>query len=590
MADTAPVDPALQMVLAYMQVQAAEGTVPTRTQFPGTVVSYIAATGVATVNVDDGATIPMTSLVGPVEPDDRVMVAYEKPRGVFVVGVIGDARSSSGGTDGCGDGGLCLRGYCTPGVGVDCTDGIRDAIADALAEGYSHIKPEFAIVPYEISDRIDLGAMELRGFGDQTTTFLCTTEDAGIWHGDNLAGYESSWSCGFYIDAGDVAKQPWGVGVKVGGIFRNISVRHTVETGDWEDNATGWLLGTQNCVFEEILLQNGLTVLRLDGGAATNKFLRCEINLPAHTMIDFCSINLTSGLFPYCGWNTFDTCILEYNTDAATRMIRHRSGVLNLFTDCVVYITGGDTSDMDVCVESVDTYSIGVSTLRLRGCTIGCTPNSSTKVAVKATWPATVYVEDGNTFDGWDYAIQGYCRISGQQHFQSITTLAIDETTDFPFTPAEDVSWQVTFTRPTGAHPTIVNLVAGETFARWYMTTEGAMAWGDGTANPTQLLFRSDATTLRVTCGFGTDGLLAASYGGANQVALGDLFGAPSVVFGGAFDTVAFRAGAGIVGVGKLSVSNAAAATVPGAVVSKVEVFDAAGASLGFVAVYSSIV
>lgn len=40
---------------------------------------------------------------------------------------------------------------------------------------------------------------------------------------------------------------------------------------------------------------------------------------------------------------------------------------------------------------------------------------------------------------------------------------------------------------------------------------------------------------------------------------------------------------------GKLSVGNAASATTPGSVVKKIEVFDAAGASLGFVPVYSAI-
>ncbi len=39
----------------------------------------------------------------------------------------------------------------------------------------------------------------------------------------------------------------------------------------------------------------------------------------------------------------------------------------------------------------------------------------------------------------------------------------------------------------------------------------------------------------------------------------------------------------------RLGVGNSLAATTPGTVVRKVEIFDAAGASLGFVPVYSSI-
>lgn len=40
---------------------------------------------------------------------------------------------------------------------------------------------------------------------------------------------------------------------------------------------------------------------------------------------------------------------------------------------------------------------------------------------------------------------------------------------------------------------------------------------------------------------------------------------------------------------GGLGVGNSAAATTPGTVVKKIEVFDAAGASLGFIAVYNAI-
>jgi hypothetical protein len=40
---------------------------------------------------------------------------------------------------------------------------------------------------------------------------------------------------------------------------------------------------------------------------------------------------------------------------------------------------------------------------------------------------------------------------------------------------------------------------------------------------------------------------------------------------------------------GLLAVTNAAAATTPGSVVKKIQVFDGAGASLGYIPVYSTI-
>ena len=58
---------------------------------------------------------------------------------------------------------------------------------------------------------------------------------------------------------------------------------------------------------------------------------------------------------------------------------------------------------------------------------------------------------------------------------------------------------------------------------------------------------------------------------------------------GAASDATVQRAAAGIVSVGKLAVTNSVAATTPGAISKKIEVFDGSGVSLGFVAVYTSI-
>ena len=62
-----------------------------------------------------------------------------------------------------------------------------------------------------------------------------------------------------------------------------------------------------------------------------------------------------------------------------------------------------------------------------------------------------------------------------------------------------------------------------------------------------------------------------------------------TLYLGSALDAPVVRAAAGIVNVGKLAVGNSAAATTPGTVTKKMEVFDAAGASLGFVPVYNAI-
>lgn len=65
--------------------------------------------------------------------------------------------------------------------------------------------------------------------------------------------------------------------------------------------------------------------------------------------------------------------------------------------------------------------------------------------------------------------------------------------------------------------------------------------------------------------------------------------GTDGIKLGSASDATIKRVAAGVIDVGKLAVENAAAATTPGTVVKKVEIFDAAGASLGFIPVYSTI-
>lgn len=86
--------------------------------------------------------------------------------------------------------------------------------------------------------------------------------------------------------------------------------------------------------------------------------------------------------------------------------------------------------------------------------------------------------------------------------------------------------------------------VTGETAARWAAFGDGKQEWGDGATRDTNL-YRSAANVLK------TDDKLVAAAG--------------------------------------IGVGNSAAATTPGTVTRKIEVFDAAGASLGFIPVYDAI-
>lgn len=69
--------------LALIAAQAKADPARQRVQLPATVASF--SSPVATVTMDDGGEIDATSLIGTLTAGDRVMVAFERPRGVFVV-------------------------------------------------------------------------------------------------------------------------------------------------------------------------------------------------------------------------------------------------------------------------------------------------------------------------------------------------------------------------------------------------------------------------------------------------------------------------------------------------------------------------
>jgi hypothetical protein len=91
----------------------------------------------------------------------------------------------------------------------------------------------------------------------------------------------------------------------------------------------------------------------------------------------------------------------------------------------------------------------------------------------------------------------------------------------------------------------LAGMVSGDQFDRWRLDTSGMLNLGPGNATRDTNLYRAGVGTLKT-------------------------------------DT-SLRVG------GSLGVGNSLAATTPGAVVRKVELFDAAGVSLGFLPVYNSI-
>lgn len=139
----------------------------------------------------------------------------------------------------------------------------------------------------------------------------------------------------------------------------------------------------------------------------------------------------------------------------------------------------------------------------------------------------------------------------------------------------------------------------GDTGDRLNIRADGRIAFGTGTGNVDTYLYRPAGANAIVRTEGEINGLegttstifLSANVSGETGrrfkiLASGELDIGPG---DGTFDATLKRAASGVLSVTKLGVTNAAAATTPGAVVKKIEVFDGAGTSLGFIPVYSTI-
>jgi hypothetical protein len=104
------------------------------------------------------------------------------------------------------------------------------------------------------------------------------------------------------------------------------------------------------------------------------------------------------------------------------------------------------------------------------------------------------------------------------------------------------------------------------------------------------LVLGTDTTIFRQSAGtLATAHSMYFLHGTANQILIAAISSAPGIWLGNGFDTRIRRGAAGVCDIGKLGVTNSAAATTLGSVTKKVEVFDGSGTSLGYVPVYGSI-
>jgi len=152
--------------------------------------------------------------------------------------------------------------------------------------------------------------------------------------------------------------------------------------------------------------------------------------------------------------------------------------------------------------------------------------------------------------------------------------------------------------------------VAGDSYPRFKIRADGQIEWGPGSAATDCLIERTGVSYLETNVHFiANNNYLRSAQSNTTRAAfvasiLGEsdyrwrVLGDGTVQWGSgsaSLDCELGRRTANILNtpdrleVGTLGVGNSAAATTPGNVVKKIEVFDNAGNSLGFLAVYDSI-
>lgn len=79
----------IEVALALIQAQAAAEGPRQRIQYPGAVASYVSLTSEVLVILDDGGSLAAQNITGQTLVEgQRVMVAFERPHGVFVASII----------------------------------------------------------------------------------------------------------------------------------------------------------------------------------------------------------------------------------------------------------------------------------------------------------------------------------------------------------------------------------------------------------------------------------------------------------------------------------------------------------------------
>lgn len=379
---------------------------------------------------------------------------------------------------------------------------------------------------------------------EPATRLVCTAAGAGLRFGTQASGQRGGISGNFAIDGATIATQPFRVGRSTQRTFMNIDV--------YQAAADGVLVqGAQNCVFLGVNADScGNNGIVLDLGAGGNAFLRCESNANGnYNLACTQSGTSSSGLYAVPTNNGFYQCILERRSGSTVGMILHEAGDENLFVGCTIADASPTAATTMVTCSLLSPYNSSAN-IRFTACRFS--GNTTYTTVFNVANGTQLKVLSGTTITG---ALNGFSIVSGAYVQSDMAPLDFSSVTNkYTGTGSQDAfirlrsASPIEVTRAATANQLFVGLISGDAGQRFGIFGDGTMKWGDGTG------FTLDTVLQRL---------------GANI--LGTASGDKLVANGG------------------LGVGNSASATTPGTVVKKMEVFDASGASLGFVPVYDAI-
>lgn len=448
-----------------------------------------------------------------------------------------------------------VRDYGAVGNGTaDDTTAVQDAInAAAAASGGGVVLAPTGT--YKLTAAVSFPAgktVDLVGSGRWQTRFNLANGGAGLRFGaiGGTGGASTGRTGGFWVNGGSAALLAMNISESSNRSFYDIQV---------SDAAIGLAVeGVQNAVFEGLWVHNcSARGLVLDYGAGGNVFIGMQLR-DNDTNLVFQNSDPTAGAHPYNGRPTDNKFVGGIIEGAVTNHVDHMAGVDNYFFGTRF---GGSTCPRIKFHHQVPAAGDqGSFDLNLISCYFVCLKDGSGNpigVGIEHTAPfTTIRLVDCK------FSTMATAFVAGNGCFFDLDAYNATTVTN-------------RFANASGATDPEEILVRHETFHTDNITRPAA----------TDTAFRTWVGT----------GVGAAREGNPRYAvkASGDVSWGPGT---GAADVTLKRSASGILqssgkltAVGGLGVGNSAAASTPGSVVKKIQIFDANGTSLGFVPVYNTI-